>query len=448
MMGAITVMNDTLTGVAELRIEGLGAAGDGVAHLDGQSVFIPGTLPGEEIRVRLASGHPELIEIVHSSPERVTPPCDLFGECGGCALQHLSLPALLEWKSQRVLQALTAAGFTDLPPARMFQTAPETRRRMDFAVQRVPGGVIIGLHRRNGDPVDMTECRVLHPAIFGLLAPLRDVLGSLGALTGRGSLMVNLLDSGPDLTLQTSTPLTSADRIKLAAFAREHDLSRISWQDPKDLGIETVAQSGAVRENFGGVTVSPPPSAFLQAAADAEKAIVTAVLDGLPSLNKKDVTVELFAGCGTLTFPMSEKGRVMAYEGNLAAANCLKAAAGGRRVDGFHRDLGRQPLLPHDLKSTRAVVLDPPYAGAGAQTVPLAKSAVPDIVYVSCNPAALEKDGKALWNAGFSVVGLTIVDQFLWSTEVEAVVVLSRDVKRIRRENSRRSHNDPSRSDS
>ncbi|GBR55974.1 ribosomal large subunit 23S rRNA methyltransferase [Gluconobacter sphaericus NBRC 12467] len=448
MMGAITVMNDTLTGVAELRIEGLGAAGDGIAHLDGQTVFIPGTLPGEDVRVRLAPSHPELIDIVHASPDRVIPLCDLFGECGGCALQHLSLPALLDWKTQRVTQALTAAGFTDLPLARMFQTTPKTRRRMDFAVQRVPGGVIIGLHRRNGDPVDMTECHVLHPEIFGLLTPLREVLGSLGALTGRGSLMVNLLDSGPDLTLQTPAPLTSADRIKLAAFAREHNLSRISWQDPKDLGIETVAQSGPVREDFDGVIVSPPPSAFLQATADAEKTIVAAVVDGLPSLNKKDVTVELFAGCGTLTFPMSEKGRVMAYEGNLAAAHCLKAASGGRRVDGFHRDLGRQPLLPHDLKSTRAVVLDPPYAGAGAQTAPLAKSAVPDIVYVSCNPAALEKDGRALWNAGFSVIGLTIVDQFLWSTEVEAVVVLSRDVKRIKRENSRRSRSDLSRSDS
>ncbi|GBR70748.1 class I SAM-dependent RNA methyltransferase [Gluconobacter kanchanaburiensis] len=441
-------MNDTLTGVSELRIEGLGAAGDGVAHINGQSVFIPGTLPGEDVQVRLSAGHPELISIVHSSPERVTPPCSLFGECGGCALQHLSLPALLEWKSQRVIHALTAAGFADLPSARLFQTKPGTRRRMDFAIQRVPGAVIIGLHRRNGDPVDMAECHILHPAIFELLVPLREVLGSLGALTGRGSLMVNLLDSGPDLTLQTPAPLTSADRAKLAAFARAHNLSRISWQDPKNQGIETVAQSGAVREEFGGVAVSPPPSAFLQAAADAENAIVTAVLDGLPSLNKKDVTVELFAGCGTLTFPMSEKGRVMAYEGNLAAANCLKAAAGGRRVDGFHRDLGRQPLLPQDLKSTRAVVLDPPYAGAGAQTFPLAKSAVPDIIYVSCNPAALEKDGRTLWNAGFSVIGLTIVDQFLWSTEVEAVIVLSRDAKRIRRESSRRSHNDLFRSDS
>lgn len=447
-MLVITVMNNPGTGAFPLRIEGLGAAADGVAHHDGHVLFIPGTLPGEEVLARFSGTRPELIEITAPSSDRVAPPCTLFGECGGCAIQQMSLPALLDWKTTRVAEALTAAGFEDLPVPQRYQTPSYTRRRMDLAIQRIPGGVILGLHRRNGDPVDMTECHVLHPTLFALLTPLREVLSSLGALTGRGGLVLNLLDSGPDLTLSTPAELTTADRTKLAAFGRQHGLPRISWQNPKDRSVETVSQTRAVKEAFGSVEITPPPAAFLQATEDAENAIVQAVVDGLPPLNKKDITVELFAGCGTLTFPMSEKGRVIAYEGDLAAATCLKAAAGGRRVDGFHRDLMRQPLLPQDLKSTRAVVLDPPYAGAGAQTMPLAKSGVKDIVYVSCNPAALEKDGRALKEAGYSVLNWTIVDQFLWSTEVETVLVFSRDPKRVKRENSRRSHNVPSHLDS
>lgn len=442
-------MTKTTLGVCELRIEGLGAAGDGVAHHDGQTLFVPGSLPDEVVRARISPNHVELVEILKASPDRVKPPCSLFGTCGGCALQEMSLPALLEWKSALVLNALDAAGFgSNLPEPSTFQTRPFTRRRVDLAIQRVPGGIVLGLHRRNGDPVDMTECDLLHPAIFDLLAPLRVVLGSLGALTGRGSVLINLLDSGVDLTLQTPAPLTSADRSKLAEFARSHNLPRISWRSPRDLGIETVAQSRSVTQIFGDVATAPPPAAFLQATREAEQAISDAVIKGLPPLNRKDIVVELYAGCGTLTFPMSESGRVIAYEGELAAANCLKAGAGGRRVDTHHRDLGRQPLLPHDLKTARAVVLDPPFAGAGAQTIPLARSAIRDLVYVSCNPTALAKDGKVLREAGFSVIGLTVVDQFLWSTEVEAVVVFSRDPKRIKRESSRRSHNDPSHSDS
>nr|WP_082784478.1 class I SAM-dependent RNA methyltransferase [Gluconobacter thailandicus] len=447
-MRVITVMNNPGTGAFPLRIEGLGAAGDGVAHYDGHVLFLPGTLPGEEVLARFSGTRPELIEVTSPSSDRVTPPCSLFGECGGCAIQEMSLPALLEWKTARVSAALDAAGFENIALPKQYQTAPYTRRRMDLAVQRIPGGIILGLHRRNGDPVDMTECHLLHPELFALLSPLREVLGTLGALTGWGSLVLNLLDSGPDLTLSTPAELTSADRSKLAAFGREHKLPRISWQNPKDRSIETVSQTKPVKERFGDVETSPPPAAFLQATRDAENAIVQAAVEGLPSLNKKDITVELFAGCGTLTFPLSEKGRVLAYEGELAAANCLKAAAGGRRVEGYQRDLMRQPLLPHDLKSTRVVVLDPPYAGAGAQTMPLAKSGVKDIVYISCNPAALEKDGRALREAGYSLLNWTVVDQFLWSTEVETVLVFSRDPKRIKRENSRRSHSAPSHLDS
>ncbi|EHH68589.1 class I SAM-dependent RNA methyltransferase [Gluconobacter morbifer] len=447
-MVAITVTNNRQTGTFTVRIEGLGAAGDGVVHHDGRTLFFPGTLPREDIKVRLSADRPELIEILRPSPERVTAPCSLFGTCGGCALQHLSLSAILRWKTDRVSQALREAGFVDLPPPQTYQTAPETRQRMDFALRRVPGGIIIGLHRRNGDPVDMTECHVLHPVLFQLLSPLRAVLAALGALTGEGSLIVNLLDSGPDLTLSTPAPLTSADRTKLAAFGREHGTPRISWQNPKDRSIETVAQSGPVFEDFGGVPTSPPPAAFLQAARDGEKAITEAVLAGLPPLNKKDVTVELYAGCGTLTFPISEKGRVKAFEGDAAAAACLKAAAGGRCVEAFQRDLGRQPLLPPDLKATRAVVLDPPHAGAGLQIAPLARSTIQDVIYVSCNPVALTRDLRPLEQAGFTVLNWTIVDQFLWSTEVETVVVLSRDLKRIRRESSRRTRSGLSHSDS
>ncbi|MEJ5153892.1 TRAM domain-containing protein [Gluconobacter wancherniae] len=447
MTPSITVSINPETGGFPLRIEGIGSSGDGIAHHDDQTVFVPGALPGEDVRVRMSGRDVELIHIEKPSPDRVAPPCSLFGKCGGCSLQHLSLPAVLDWKTSRVVHALNDAGFEDLPDPLRFQTVPYTRRRMDFAVQRVPGGVVIGLHQRNGDPVDMTECHVLHPDLFALLTPLREVLSSLGSLTGRGSMIVNLLDSGPDLTFSTPAQLTSVDRTKLAAFAKAHGIPRISWQDPKSGGIETVAHSAAIRLRFADADTAPPPAAFLQATKDAEQAISAAVVGGIPPLNRKDIIVELFAGCGTLTFPLAEKGRVLAYEGNETATATLKAASGGRRVDAYGRDLGRQPLLPQDLKAARAVVLDPPYIGAGPQMVPLARSAVKDIVYVSCNPGALVKDTRALKAAGYSVLSWTVVDQFLWSTEVEAVVVFTRDAKRLKRESSRRSRIDLSHSD-
>lgn len=416
-----------------LTVEQLGRSGDGMVRYEGRSYYIPGTLPGEQLHLRFHHESVELLGWDHYAPERVVPPCSLAGRCGGCTLQHMEPTALLHWKAQHIERALTKSGFTDLPTPIMYQTPPHSRQRLDVALQRVPGGVILGLHERGGDPVDMTECPLIRPELFALLPPLRTCLASLGALTGRGALAINLLESGPDLTLETPAPLSGSDREKLAAFARAHHIPRITWRPAPGKMMETAAQNGPVFHHFGGVKVTPPPASFLQASSEGEAAICKAVLAGLPPLNRKDRIIELYAGCGTLTFPLAQHGFVKAYEGDKAAISALRAATHGSRAEGAERDLNRQPLLPTELNQARVVVLDPPYAGTGKQLASLIRSTVQDIIYVSCSPAALEKELPALHKAGFALLSWHVIDQFLWSSDVEAVLTLSRDPKRIRK---------------
>ncbi|MXV35437.1 MULTISPECIES: class I SAM-dependent RNA methyltransferase [unclassified Saccharibacter] len=416
-----------------LQIEQLGHSGDGLLRYEGQVFYIPETLPGEKVHVRFNGSHCDLLARESDSPERVTPVCALAEPCGGCTLQHMALPALLDWKMSRVRNALQAAGYVSLPTPTSFQTPSHSRQRLDAALQRVDGGMVLGLHQRGGDPVNMTECALIHPRLMALLEPLRDVLSGLGALTGRGGIAINLLESGPDITLETPSPLSSSDRRKLADFARTHAIPRITWRAAPGKEMETVVQWSPVFHSFAGVKVAPPPATFLQATREAEQSIVDAVLNALPSLNRKDRLVELYAGCGTLTFPLAQKGHVKAYEGSAEAMMALRKATHGTRAEGEVRDLNRQPLLPHDLKSARAVILDPPYNGAGKQLSPLARSDVKDIVYISCNPAALTKDLAPLHKAGFQIIDWHVVDQFLWSSDVETVITLSRDAKRLKK---------------
>ncbi len=105
----------------------------------------------------------------------------------------------------------------------------------------------------------------------------------------------------------------------------------------------------------------------------------------------------------------------------------LAAAAGraGARIQAVRRDLARQPLLPAELKPFAAVVLDPPFGGAPEQVPLLARARVRRVVYVSCNPAALARDAKALQAAGYRVMSAVPVDQFLWSPHLEAVVAFA-----------------------
>jgi 23S rRNA (uracil1939-C5)-methyltransferase len=424
-----------MTDSLELTIEALGAAGDGIARLDGKTVFLPGTLPGEHVRARLVGkrGDALLAEaeaVLEPSPDRVVPPCPHFATCGGCVIQHLAAAPYAAWKRAKLVEALSRAGFPDAPVGPLERTPPLTRRRADLALRRGPGGVaLVGFHGRGSDTVtDLATCTVLDPRIVALFDPLRGLLKRLAALKREGSAVVNLLETGPDLLLRTDGVLDAPARGLLAAFAREQGIPRIAWAQGNNVP-ETAAQLGRVDIPLGGVPVSPPSGAFLQASPAGEAAIVAAVMAGLPAkLPPRPSVADLFAGLGTLSFPLATRARVTAFEGVADSVAALAAGAGrvGAKVQAVRRDLDRQPLIAKELQNYAAVVLDPPFNGAAAQMPLLAKSVVPRIIYVSCNPAALARDAQVLAQGGYRVLAATPVDQFLWSPHLESVVVFAR----------------------
>jgi len=167
---------------------------------------------------------------------------------------------------------------------------------------------------------------------------------------------------------------------------------------------------------------------FLQATAAGERAIVEAVLRGMPTkITSKTRVAELYAGGGTLTFALAGVLRVAAFEGDAATFAALRQAInqGGvaGRVAAFQRDLARQPLSAKELGAFAAVVLDPPHGGAAAQIAQIAAAGVPTVVYVSCNPATLSRDARVLRGAGYRLQAVTAIDQFLWSARLESVSV-------------------------
>jgi len=368
----------------------IGADGDGIAvGPEGWTLFLANTLPGELVQpgalTKRGDGFAADAVILEASADRVAPPCPHFGPCGGCTLQHWRDESYAQWKLAR------ASAFGVGAPG-LARTPSGARRRMDFAIRREGGAIRVGLHRRrSAEIVDIRACPVLHPALFGLLQALRPVLARLDGLRKQGEARVNLLDSGPDLLLHTDAPLSARDRIGLAALAQAQGMPRVTWSD------------GTGKE----------PAAVLRPATTA---FVAAVLRALPEKIGGEI-VELFAGCGTLTHALSGRGRVVAYEGDADAVAALRRA-GNQRVKAVQRDLARQPLMAAELKRAAVIVLDPPYAGAPLLMPALAGCAVP-IVYVSCNPMALARDGRALVRHRARTV--EAIDQFLWSTQTETV---------------------------
>ena len=419
---------------AETRIEFVGAEADGIGtHPDGSRLYVPLTVPGDVVRVqplaRRGDGWlADITAVLQGGIGRRPPACRHFGICGGCTSQHWDAAAYLQWKTGRLAAALRRAGFAEPAIAPVIPGAPGTRRRMDLAVRRAAGGVLLGLHRmRNRDIIDLTECAVLHPGLFALIAPLRGVLAGLDGLRHEASIVANLLDSGPDVLLRTDAGLTTSDRVKLTDFARRHDLPRIAWAFGDGLA-EAVAVLRPPVTTLSGVTITPPPGAFLQATKHGEAAIIAAVLDALPGKRTaRSRALELFAGCGTISFALAQHMRVLALEGDAALVaachNATNQAGLMGKLEIRQRDLVRQPLQANEFSPFTVAVLDPPHAGAPAQIPFIAQAKVPTVIYVSCDPVALGRDAAVLRQTGYRLERVTPIDQFLWSARLEAVAV-------------------------
>ena len=422
---------------AVVRIERVGSEGDGIAHLaDGAPLYLPFTLPGESVvagplRPRGDGWHGVAETIGEASEARAQPPCRHFGRCGGCVLQHWSEPAYRTWKAGLLSHALRQAGFSLPDPLGFAAGLPAERRRIDFAVRRVAGDVVLGLHeQRSAAVIDIIDCRVLHPGLMALIGPLRGLLQRLRAVRREASVVINLLDAGADMLLRSDAPLTLQDRTALTGFARDHGLARVSGVRGGDTA-ETICSLRPATTTLSGVVVRPPPGVFLQATAAGERAIVAAVLRGMATkITSKTRVADLYAGCGTLTFALAGVVRVAAFEGEAATLAALRQAInqGGLagRVEASQRDLARQPLSAKQVAGFAAVVLDPPHGGAAAQIGQIAASGVATVVYVSCNPATLSRDAEVLRVAGYRLEAVTAIDQFLWSARLESVSVFRR----------------------
>ena len=422
----------------EARIEGLGARGDGFASLDGRPVFVPFTVAGDRVRLRLtgtrAGGFKgEVLELLEEGPGRAEPPCPHFGVCGGCALQHLTDEACARWKQGLVAQALARRGFGEVPVQPMIRIPPGTRRRATLAAARTETGVTLGFHGRESHAVvDVETCLLLTPRLMGLLPPLRLALAPLLQAREVAAVTLTETEEGPDLLIVSGQAPGLAAREALAAFAEDQDLARLTWAARAKAGEalepEPVVLRRPPRLDFAGVAVEPPPGGFLQPTAAGEAALVEAVLSYLPE--GAAALADLYAGCGTFTFPLARHARVHAVERDEAAMAALwsgarKADLAGR-ITVETRDLTRAPVTAEELAGGDCVVFDPPRAGAREQAAEIARSSVPAAIAVSCNPNTFARDARMLVDGGFTLVEVTPIDQFPWTGHMELVASFRR----------------------
>jgi 23S rRNA (uracil1939-C5)-methyltransferase len=405
----------------KVTIDRLGHLGDGVAMGPEGAIFVPGMLPGEEVEGTLQGDQLADFRIVTPSINRVKPPCSHAKTCGGCMMQHAADAFVADWKLGIVKGALDRQGL-DAVFHPIITSPPKSRRRATIAVRRTKNGALMGFHARASDMVvDVPNCQLLHPDLMATFPALEALVKLGGSRTAEVSMTVTKSLAGPDVMVVGGKELDSNLILELARTAETYGIARLTWNG------DTVALRIAPMQRFGRALVSPPPGAFLQATEEGERALLQAVGMAVGSARK---IVDLFAGVGTFALPLAERAEVHAVEGDAAMMAALdkgaRNAEGLKRVTVETRDLFRRPLEDDEFKGVDAVVIDPPRAGAEAQMAVLAKSKVPVIAAVSCNPISFARDAKLLIAGGYHLDWVQVVDQFLWSAHVELVARFSR----------------------
>ena len=354
--------------------------------------------------------------IVAAGPHHAQPPCRHFGRCGSCQLQHCDDESLAVFVRDRIVQAAQGQGLAPGLVAAAHLSPPRTRRRAALKAVRAGGRLLLGFSERGSHKVvDLRECHVLEPRLFALIEPLRALVGKRSPRHGV-DIQLAAVDQGVDCTI-TGFELDGLSQTEaLLDFCRTHSLARLTLD--QGYGPEAFWEPDRVTVTLAGVPVDYPPGAFLQATADGEAALTRAACDWLDGCTH---VADLFAGLGTFALALSGQAQVLAAEAaqdaHLACRNAARSAQ--RPVQAVHRDLFRNPLRAEELAPFDGVVLDPPRAGAREQIAQLAASAVPRIVYISCNPSSWARDGAALVDGGYELREVRPVGQFRWSTHVE-----------------------------
>jgi 23S rRNA (uracil1939-C5)-methyltransferase len=411
-----------------------------LARAEGKAVFVPLTLPGEQARVRITqnkrgydTADPD--EIIRAAPERVVPACPYFGACGGCHYQHANYESQLAFKQTILRETLERGGVQAPEEISVLSAEPwhyRNRIRVAFDAEGNPG-----YHaRRSNNVVPISECPIAAPLLIESALTFAEIARQVAPFLRPTE--IALFCNADETALLISIFTESAKKIHFEELAQAlHE--RIPKLGGAELAIEgragqpprTVAQWGATSLTYraAGCDYRVDQGAFFQ----VNRWLVDVLAERVTASHSGALAWDLFAGVGLFARQLTQSfARVVAVEYSPSATQALAANLKGTSstpvrastLDFLRRN--RKPEQP-DAARPDLIVLDPPRTGLGEETCALlAEIAAPAVVCVSCDPATLARDLRALIASGYAIHSITLADLFPQTFHLEAVVQLRR----------------------
>ena len=444
--------------VVPLRIEGWGSAGEGVARLDGQAVFVRGAMPGELCSVQLlkvgrTAAWGRVAEVLEPSPARQVPDCPQFPKCGGCQLRHMTYEEELRFKRQKVEDALRRIGGWD-GTVEVIHGAKEPdryRNKIQFPVaagSEKTSSPRVGFFRaRSHDVIDAPDCLLQPLEATRLRQAFKDWMTEYGIpayderaheglvrhfyvrVNRAGEALCAVAANGGDLPKRRALirALRQAEP-KLAGVVLSVNTERTNVI----LGKENRLLWGRdyLEDTLCGLTFRLSVPSFYQVNRDQAEVLYGRALD-FAGLTGRETVLDLYCGIGTITLVLARRAKkVYGAEVVPEAIEDAKANAARNGIDNaefFCGDAGEAARrLAEQGVHPDVVCVDPPRKGLALPVIEtIAEMAPKRLVYVSCDPATLARDVKLLGQRGYRPERAEAADLFPRSFHVETVCLLT-----------------------
>lgn len=435
----------------ELTIEGMTSEGQGVARVNGYTVFVPLALEGERVRAHIIKvtsswAIAKLIEIITPSRDRVKPPCPIHGSCGGCTLQHLSYPAQLECKRKTVLDALKRiGGFNDIAvPTPLAMDEPwHYRNKGGFPIGTINDTVCFGFYaQRSHRLIPIATCPILDERINRVAQSFADWanenhISVYNEATGKGMLrhlVVRVTDGGIMATVVTATRLTHIDSL-IAALSNVdslyHNLNPRATNVIFSNDFRLLKGKAVLDYHLDGMSVLVSPQSFLQVNSTQTKVLYSKAIE-LLNPQPNEAVIDVYCGIGTISLMLAKRAKsVIGIESVKSAIEDAINNAKSNAITNAEFICGNAekvlPVLIEQGLRPDAIVIDPPRKGCDRAVLEaIAASGVQRMVYVSCNPATLARDLAILATLKLYPTAIQPVDMFPHTAHVETIVLLQK----------------------
>jgi 23S rRNA (uracil1939-C5)-methyltransferase len=426
----------------QVTIESMSHEGRGIAHIDGKTVFVFGALTGETVLIQIVKttrnfDQATTLEVIESSPLRITPRCEAFQVCGGCSLQHVDNDDQVNLKQQSLLEMMAHAGLEPeqlMTPLRGDAWGYRTKARLGVKHVAKKGRVLVGFRERNTPYIaDMHRCEVLLPEVGHQLDLLSELIGELDARAQIPQIEVAADADQVQLVFRHLQSLSEHDRGRLEEFARVHNfqvLLQPGGPDTVEALYPLEPELYLHPELDGDIRIGFNALDFVQVNPHINRQMVAQALN-LLALEPEHNTLDLFCGLGNFTLPLARRcAQVSGVEVDAAMLRRARTAALANDIENteyFAADLFKpDPDAAWMRRQYDRILLDPPRSGALEMAQTIGRFKAERIVYVSCQPSSLVRDAAIICDQGYRMSQLGIMDMFPQTAHVEAMALFER----------------------